>query len=443
MFNYVTVEFPNTTLPPAHVYSMTFHQNRYQHEVASIEFRDWNVNYDLVSTGSPIKFSIVSGKKLRTFYGYVHHVNVKRTPNTFLTEVVAVSASMVMKNEAQQVYKGLSADGIVKQIAKRNNFACFAVPHPRIYPQVAQAGHTDWEIMVRLAKQSGYSLRTENTEVYFQPMLYEFTNKRAEANYFYMNEANSPSGSTIYSFEPVISDSMPLDNETKAAIAVGGIDGTSTSSISITNQKRSSNTKFKSTPEFFDKFATNVVVPNAAVAAHEAQAAEDRTVFPYRATVEVLGNPEVRPDAPVYLDGLGNYYSGYWTVLGTEHRIVETERNAQTYTTIIYVGTDSLGTTTTWIDGKNIPKPDAKQSRTIISGVAQTAIVPQTNLRRSTPNLGPQSNGAFGAQSNRAKGVSNGPIWVTGTYTLDPVSQSSIDTSTQVNPALAKIPSVL
>jgi hypothetical protein len=422
---------------------MNFYQNRYQHEVASIQFRDWNVNYDLISTGSPIKFSIASGRKFRVFYGYVHHVNVKRTPNTFLTEVVAVSASMVMKNEAQQVYKGLSADGIVKQIAKRNNFACFAVPHPRIYPQVAQAGHTDWEIMVRLAKQSGYSLRTENTEIYFQPMLYEFTNKRSEASHFYMNESNNPNGSTIYSFEPVISDSMPMDNETKAAIAVGGLDANSTSSISITQQKRSTNTKFKATPEFFDKFATDVVVPNATVAAHEAQAAEDRTVFPYRATVEVLGAPDVRPDAPVYLDGLGNYYSGYWTVLGTEHRIVETERNAQTYTTILHVGTDSLGTTTTWIDGKNIVKPDAKQSRTIIPGVAQTAIIPQTVLRRSSPNLSPQLNGKFGVQTNRVKGVSNGPVWVTGTLTLDPVSQPSGSTASYSNPALSKIPSVL
>jgi hypothetical protein len=129
--------------------------------------------------------------------------------------------------------------------------------------------------------------------------------------------------------------------------------------------------------------------------------------------------------------------------LGTEHRIVETERNAQTYTTILYVGSDSLGTTATWIDGKNISKPDAKQSRTIIPGVAQTVIVPQTILRRSTPNLGPQLNGAFGVQNNRVKGVSNGPVWVTGTYTLDPVSQAPVNTATQTNPALAKIPSVL
>jgi hypothetical protein len=443
MFNYVTVEFPNTTLPPAHVYSMTFYQNRYQHEIATIQFRDWNVNYDVVSTGSPVKFTVSTVKKSRSFYGYIHHVNVNRTPSTFLTEIVVVGASMVMKNESQQVYKGLSADGIIKQIAKRNNFACFTVAHPRIYPQVAQAGHTDWEIMVRLAKQSGYSLRTENTEIYFQPMLYEFTNKRSEASYFYMNEANNPSGSTIYSFEPVISDSMPQDNETKAAIAVNGLDTNSVSSMSITQQKRAANTKYKTTPEFFDKHATDVVVLDATVAAYEAKAAEDRTVFPYRATVEVLGAPDVRPDAPVYLDGLGNYYSGYWTVLGTEHRVRETERNTQTYTTILHVGTDSLGTTTTWIDGKNIVKPNTTPSRTIIPGVAQTVIVPTTVLRRTTPNLGPQSNGVFGVQTNRAKGVANGPVWVTGTLTLDPISQPAGSTASYSNPALSKIPSVL
>lgn len=444
MFNYVQVKFPNTTIAPVlRVYSMSFHQNRYQHEVATIKFRDWDINYDVVSSGSPITFVLSNGRKSRKFYGYVHHVNIERTPDTFLTEVVAVGASMVMKNESQQIYKGLSADAIIKKIAKRNNFVCFAVPHPRIYPQVSQAGHTDWELMVRLAKQSGYSLRAENTELYFQPMMYEFTNKRQEANLFTMREANNPSGSTIYSFDSVIGESLPQDEETKAAVAVSGLDALSVSPVTVTQQKRSPKTKFKSSPEFFDKYATDVVSPDPTVAKYEAEAAESRTIFPYRARVEVIGTPDLRPDAPVYLDGLGNYYSGYWTVLGTEHRINETERNVQTYTTILYLGTDSLGNTISWTDGKNITQPNSKASRTIISGVAQTTVVPVTTLRQTSPALSPQSVGAFGILTNRPKGFTNGPVWVTGTTTLDPVTQTSPSTITLTNPLLQKIPSIL
>jgi len=441
MFNYVKVTFPNTTLPPIlRVYEMTFAQNRYQHEIATIKFRDWDISYDVVSSGSPIQFSLSSNGLSKTFYGYVHHVNVDRTPDTSLTEVVAVGASMVMKNQSQQIYKGLSADGIIKQIAKRNNFVCFAVPHPRIYPQVAQAGHSDWEIMVRLAKQSGYSLRAENTELYFQPMMYEYTNKRQEANKFVMRGANDTSGSTIYSFDSVIGESLPQDEETKAAVALSGLDSVSLTPLSVTQQNRAPKTRFKAAPEFFDKYATDVVVSDPTVAQHEAEAAENRTIFPYRATAEVIGTPDLRPDAPVYLDGLGTYYSGYWTILGTEHRIVESERDSQTYTTILHLGTDSLGDSARWTDGKTIAEPSSRASRTIIPGVTQTNVTPVTVLRRTAPNLGPQSVGSFGTLSNRAKGFTDGPVWVTGTATLDPISTS---TTNQTNFTTNKIPSML
>ena len=108
MFNYVSVSFPDTTLAPLHVYAMSFYQNKYEHEVASITFRDWAVQYDVVGSGSPITFTLNDNGKARTFYGYVHSVLVDRTPGSFLTEVVAVSASMVMKNESQTVYTELS-----------------------------------------------------------------------------------------------------------------------------------------------------------------------------------------------------------------------------------------------------------------------------------------------------------------------------------------------
>jgi len=444
MFNYVKVNFPNTTIPPIlRVYSMSFYQNRYQHEVANIKFRDWSVDYDVVSSGSPITFVLSNGSSSKTFYGYVHHINIERDTDFFTTEIVAVGASMVMKNQSQQIYKGLSADGIIKAIAKRNNFVCFAVPHPRIYPQVAQAGHSDWELMVRLAKQSGYSLRAENTELYFQPMMYEYTNKRQEANKFTMRDANHPSGSTLYSFESAIGEAIPQGDETKAAVAVSGLDSISFTPLSITQQVRAPKTRFKASPEFFDKYATDVVVSDPTVAKYEAEAAENRTIFPYRATAEVLGTPDLRPDAPVYLDGLENYYSGYWTILGTEHRIVEAERNTQTYTTILYLGTDSLGSSITWTDGQKVTFPDYRTARTIIPGVLQTNVAPTTILRKTSLNIGPQNNGSFGSLANRVKGFTDGPIWITGTATLDPIAQSSTGTAPQTNPILNKIPSIL
>lgn len=439
MFNYIYVSFPNTSLAPKLVYSLTLQQNRYEHEIASIKFRDWGVAYEAVEAGSPVTFTLGSAKNVKQFYGYVHHINVSRSPAINMTEVVAVGASMVMKNESQHVYKGLSADGIIQQIAKKNNFVAFTVPHPRIYPQVTQAGHTDWQLMVRLAKQCGYSLRTENTEIYFQPMLYEYTTRRSEAPVYVMNGPASPQGSTIYSFEPVISETLEYEGDKKGAIAIGGVDKNSKQAMSITQQIRAKSTKSNSKPEFFDRFATHVVASDASTAKYEAEAAENRNIFPYRATAEVIGNASLRPDLPIYLSGVGSQYSGYWTILGTEHKVVEETRNIQRYTTILYLGTDSLGSAVQWTDGQTVSYPTLGGIRTIVPGVRQTATLPTTKLKVTSPNIGPQSSSSFGLATNRQKPNTSSPVWVTGTLSLDPITQPTTSTSTQSNPQLSKI----
>jgi Phage tail baseplate hub (GPD) len=440
MFNSVLVSFPNTTVAPLYVYSLSFYQNKYEHEIASITFRDWNVQYDVVEAGSPITFTITNDGKSRVFYGYVHSIVVDRTPGSFLTEVIAVSASMVMKNESQTVYTGLSADAVIQKIAKKHNFVAFTVPHPRIYPQIAQAGHTDWELCVRLAKQSGYSLRTENTEIYFQPMLYEYETKRAEASRFIMREPNDPSGSTIYSFNPAISEGFSYDGDMKAAVAISGLDSSSVSPISLTKQIRAPKTKHKSSNEFFDKFHTHVVATDPTVAAYEAEAADNRNVFPYRASAEVKGDPTLRPDLPVYLDGLGAYYTGYWIVLGVEHRIVEQERNSHVYTSILYLGTDSLGVANRWTDGKSVVAPDARPTRVVIPGVRQTNVVPKTTIKRVAPQISPSNKGAFGLTSNRSTTQLSSPLWKTGTATLNPITQPVTSQQPSIKRLLTKVP---
>jgi len=424
VFNYLKVTFPNTTLSPSSVLSFNYYQNRYKHEVAVIKFRDWNVEYSVISSGSPVQFQMfhgVTAGAVKTFYGYVHHVSPTRTPGQNITEVTVIGASWVMKNESQHIYKGLSADAIVTQMAKKYKFASFTVSHPRVFPQVSQAGHTDWGLLVRLAKQCGYSLRTENTEIYFQPMLYEYTNYRSQAPRFIMRESNNPGGSTIYSFKPMIGESIPYEQETKAATAVSGIDRPSINGLSLTQPTRNKKTRSSSSLEFFDKYETSIVANNADTAKHEAKAAEDRASFPYRATVEVKGDPLLRPDMPVYLQGVGAQYEGYWTILGTEHKIYEKERNNQIYTTILTVGSDSLGAAVTWTDNQTITQPATTPTRTIIPGVTQTVITPKSTLINTTPYNLPQKKGTFGTLNNRTGDSISSPTWISQTVTLNPI----------------------
>lgn len=447
MFNYIYVEFPNSASSPRYVTYATLYQNRYQHEIVLLEFRDWNVDFDEITTGSPIFITINDGGNKKEFKGYVDTVTPDQAPGKSITKVTAISPSYNMKTTRQTIYKDMSADGVIQQIASEYRFNAFTTPHPRLYPQISQAGCSDWEFIVKLAKQSGYSLRTENTEVYLQPMLYEYTTKRGEATRFTMRDASNPAGSNLYTFEPTISETISYDGDVKAAIAVSGLDEASTGLLSFTQQERLKPTKKKTKPEFFDKFATNVVAPTALIAQYEAEAAEQRAAFPYRATAKVLGDATLRPDAPVFLEGVGSY-SGYWVILGTEHTIEETDRNIFMYTTILHLGTDSLGESAIWEDGKTILAPDYAPKRTLIPGVRQTNIAPASTLSRTAPNIGPQSTGSFSTAKNRkVPNVNNravsAPTWVAKTKVPNPITQPVKKEPAYVNRLLNKTNKIL
>lgn len=64
--------------------------------------------------------------------------------------------------------------------------------------------------------------------------------------------------------------------------------------------------------------------------------------YQHRATVSIVGHAPLRPYDPIYLDGLPNGMSGYWTVLSVKH--IFGGRPAD-YMQELVVGTDALGDT--------------------------------------------------------------------------------------------------
>jgi hypothetical protein len=62
--------------------------------------------------------------------------------------------------------------------------------------------------------------------------------------------------------------------------------------------------------------------------------------YQYRATVTVAGNSLVKPYDPIYLDGLPNGMSGYWTVISVTHGFGGMDGY---YIMTLTVGTDVLG----------------------------------------------------------------------------------------------------
>ena len=436
MFNYITVDFKNVTDTPRYVYSANLRQERYKHELLELRFNDWNINYDNITASTPVEVVFKGVGTKKSFYGYVHHIEAQRTPGKNFATVTVIGASYVFKTQSQDVYLNTTADQVVKKLATKHKFVCHAEPHPRVYPQISQAGHSDWELINRLAKQCGYTVRAENTELYFQPMLQDYATYRESAPLFTMREAQNIAGTEIYSFTPMIVETIPYDDATKSAVAVSGLDIYQKSPIKHTQPKANKKTKKKSKQEFFDSFDPLAVVLNQEVAKYEAEAAEARNSFPYRATVEVIGDPRLKPNYPVYLDGLGENYSGYWIVLKAEHKVIEERRNVQKYTTVIEVGTDSLGSANTWTDNKRVASPDPLGKRSIIPGVKQTVVVPTSSLSKTSNINSPQLTAPFGSTENRETTFTSGQAITPDVWKSDLSSLNTITVETTRSPVI-------
>lgn len=401
MLNYVSFDFPLGTNPPQRITSFTVNQERYAHEMITVKFRDWDMQYSNIKPGNPVTCTLRSTDKSRVFYGYIHDIRPHITPGARFTDMTIIGASYQLKQANQKVFQNVTATDVVKKVASSHGFSVEFDEHPRVYEQIVQPGITDLQLLTRLAKQCGYTLRVENTAIHFKNFITDFNKYKKSADSFVMRNANDPQGSTLYSFDLLLSESYKYLDSYKSAIQVGGVDPLANTLNIATNQSRPTTIKTKSEIELFDSYATDVVAPGSTIAYYEAKAADERNRFPYRARVTVIGSPNIKPDQPVYLEGLGPDYSGYWIVLSAIHSVIETSPNVFQYTTTMDVGADSLGMARAFTKN-DVTKPGKTKLRELTFGVRNVPIKHKTKLVRGSSKI---SNVGLSSVTNRSKGT--------------------------------------
>lgn len=347
MYNYVKVEMPNSQWQFKRVYKAVVHQKNYEHDYLLLTFRDWLGSPEKSKPGSMIK--VMLGKK--EFFGYIHDIRSHQENGKDVTELGIIGASYVMRQSSQKVYYNVTADQVIVDIARRYKFAYKAVPHPRVYPQISQAGMTDWEFMVKLAKQCGYFLRSEGAAIYFTPLLQDFNEKIYEAKSFTKTDLGKKYVNPLYSFKPIVGETLSHGEADKYATSVAGVNPFTGEYFKYTKQARTKTTRDVSHPEMFDKHSTYVVANDFTTAVSEAVSADTKGTFAYSAEVEIIGTESLRPGMPIHFANVGKEYSGYWTILSVEHRVKEESLNQQLFTTRLVVGSDSLGA----ISNQNVP----------------------------------------------------------------------------------------
>jgi hypothetical protein len=193
-------------------------QDIHHHDRLTLQFKGRPfVRDSQISSGDPVIFTYASGKVMSKFKGYVHHIDQLNNMTGANTTIVCVSASYVLKNTDQKIYKDTTADQVVKKIAAKHGMSCTVQRHPRIRAAIVQAGQTDWQLCTSLAKQTGFALVHENTHITFVSKNKIYATKKPSASYFFMVDdpitgiatmADKMSG-TLFNFRPIISDESP------------------------------------------------------------------------------------------------------------------------------------------------------------------------------------------------------------------------------------------
>lgn len=115
----------------------------------------------------------------------------------------------------------------------------------------------------------------------------------------------------------------------------------------------------------FKKHYPHEVVKDLTNSKQIAQAYKDTNQYQHRAKVTIVGHATLRPYDPIYLDGLPNGMSGYWTVLSIEH--IFGGRVAK-YLMNIEVGTDIVGNA----DSKAKERSDLRDVQSDFAGQSLT-----------------------------------------------------------------------
>ena len=179
----------------------------------------------------PIVFTFTSGKVVSKWYGYISYIDTTNSMQSGNTDIICLGASYILKNTVQKIYKNTTADQVVADIAKSNGMEAITQRHPRVKDWV-QAGQSQWQMLRRLAKQTGFALRADNTTIYFVSKNKIFTDKKSSAAYFNYVDNKEISGivtkadrygGTILNFIPRLSDKSP-ESGVRVDRVVTGID---------------------------------------------------------------------------------------------------------------------------------------------------------------------------------------------------------------------------
>jgi hypothetical protein len=213
-----TVSFPKAPELELILIGAELYQDIEQHDRLVLHFKGKPfVKGTEIKSGDPVTFTFQSEKVKATWKGYVYSPVSKNTLKANNTDVVCVGASYLLKDADQQIYTNVTADQCISKIAKKHGMTAVTQRHPRKFASLTQTGVSDWQFCRRLAAQTGFALRADNTTIIFMSKDKLYNDHKKSAPYFFyvdnpqggvVNKSDRNLG-TILNFEAYPSDESP------------------------------------------------------------------------------------------------------------------------------------------------------------------------------------------------------------------------------------------
>lgn len=248
------VSFPKTPNFELILIGAELHQAVEAHDVLVLRFKGKPKKEETtIVSGDPVQFTYRSGPNIATFEGYVYTIDPVTTTQAHSTTMTCVSASYVLKDSSQEIFQNVTADQVVSRICAKAGLTAVTQRHPRLRETIVQPGQTYWQVLKRLAKQTGFALRVENTTVFFMSKEKIFQDKKDKAQYFRYKDGITRaqrSTGTCLVFNPMVSDES-VELGARIDRVITGASAASGDSISTTHSTKN-----------FDKAVRGKVVPS-------------------------------------------------------------------------------------------------------------------------------------------------------------------------------------
>lgn len=343
------VRFPKSRFNEEDVDTRTLvlRQSAREHDQAVLTIRskslDW---YRTLASGTPVQIdwkgtTTGSGR----FVGYVSHVRPHRRAanNDFEYEVVCIAASWDLRRTGRKTWRNRSIPEIVQSIGKEFGFKVVTKAHPLRRPQTVLAGETYWSFLHKMGERIGYTLRVEQTTIYFLPVETMVANNLSSAPFLSIMDLNPGPDwdtATIQSFTAWGGDTNESADYSADAVAITSVDPQTGKVHTEKKDPRSALKKQKKTKPRFTRFPADVAAHSRREAQFLSQGRADNGSMSIDARILAIGDGNIQPYRPVFLSLFERGLSGYWIVKSVTHTMSGIDGD---YTVEAVVSTDSLG----------------------------------------------------------------------------------------------------